>query len=118
MLVLTVWCCGGGDGSPSPHPVGGSAFSLTTAVQQMLLCLESYQMLDDYEAGQTFALPAPYPLQLQILTEEHFSGEGLNGLVPIAFVATSGSSIYVVFRGTKTISEWIADATVTQVAYG
>ena len=118
MLALTVWCCGGGDGSPSPHPVGGNAFSLATAVQQMLLCLESYQMLDDYEAGQTFTLPAPYTLQLQILTEEHFTGEGLNGLVPIAFVATSGSSIYVVFRGTKTISEWIADATVTQVAYG
>ncbi len=117
MLALTIWCCGGGDGGPSPHPRGGSGFSLATAVQQMLLCLESYQMLDDYEAGQTFTLPAPYTLQLQILTAERFSGEGLSGLVPIAFVATSGTSIYVVFRGTKTISEWIADATVTQVAY-
>ena len=83
----------------------------------MLLCLQSYQMLSDYEAGQTFTLPAPYTLQLQILTEEHFSGEGVNGMVPIAFVATSGTSIYVVFRGTKTISEWIADATLSQVAY-
>lgn len=117
LLTLTVGSCGGNGGSSSTPGVGGSAFSLSTAVQQMLLCLESYQMLSDYEAGQTFTLPAPYTLQVQILTEEHFSGEGLNGMVPIAFVATSGSSIYVVFRGTKTISEWIADATLSQVAY-
>jgi hypothetical protein len=62
----------------------------------MFLCLESYQMLSDYEAGNTFTLPAPYTLHTQILTEEHFSGEGLDGMVPIAFVATSGNAIYVV----------------------
>ncbi len=83
----------------------------------MQLCLESYQMLTDFENGQTFTLPAPYTLQAQFSTEEHFSGDGLNGMVPIAFVATSGSSIYVVFRGTQTISEWISDATLSQVDY-
>jgi triacylglycerol lipase len=121
ILALSAWSCGGdgggGGGSQPPPVVGGSEFSLSTAVQQMLLCLESYEMLSDYEAGQSFALPAPYTLQLQILTEEEFSGEGYDGMVPIAFVATSGSSIYVVFRGTKTISEWIADATLSQVHY-
>jgi triacylglycerol lipase len=119
-LIVNLLACGGGSGdggsSSMPGP-GGSEFNLATAVQQMQLCLESYEMLSDYEAGQTFTLPSPYTLQAQVLTTEHFSGEGIDGMVPIAFVATSGSSIYVVFRGTKTISEWIADATLSQVAY-
>jgi triacylglycerol lipase len=74
-------------------------------------------MLIDFQNGQTFSLPAPYTLQAQFYTQEHFAGDGLNGIVPIAFVATSGNAIYVVFRGTKTISEWISDATLSQVAY-
>ena len=117
-LSIIAWGCGGsGGGSSSMPPPGGADFDLPTAVQQMQLCLESYQMLSDYQAGQSFTLPAPYTLQLQILTSEEFPGEGLNGMVPIAFVATSGSTIYVVFRGTDTISEWIADATLSQVPY-
>jgi triacylglycerol lipase len=117
VVSLGVWACGDGGSSSRRPPVGGSGFDLALAVQQMQLCLESYQMLADYEAGQPFVLPAPYTLQRQVLTSEHFSGEGLNGMVPIAFVATSGHAISVVFRGTKTISEWIADATLSQVAY-
>ena len=109
--------CGGSDNGSAPPGLEESSFSLSTAVVLMQLCLESYQMLADFENDQTFTLPAPYTLQAQFSTEEHFSGDGLSGMVPIAFIATSGSSIYVVFRGTKTISEWISDATLTQVGY-
>jgi triacylglycerol lipase len=109
-------CGGNGDGS-SATPGGGSAFNLSNAVALMQLCLESYQMLTDFENGQAFSLPAPYTLQAQFYTQEHFTGDGTHGMVPIAFVATAGGSIYVVFRGTDTISEWISDATLTQVDY-
>jgi len=118
LLATSLSACGGGDsGSSAPPGPGQNSFNLSSAVALMQLCLESYQMLTDFENGQTFTLPAPYTLQAQFYTEEQFSGDGLNGMVPIAFVATSGSSIYVVFRGTTTISEWIADATLTQVDY-
>jgi len=118
LLAATLAACGGDDGSSTPPPeVGKSRFSLSTSITLMQLCLESYQMLTDFENGQTFTLPSPFTLEAQFSTEEHFTGEGLNGMVPIAFVGSSGNSIYVVFRGTKTISEWISDATATQVDY-
>jgi triacylglycerol lipase len=111
---------GGGGATPTPTPVMGnevSPFDLETALELGRLCLESYQMLTDFENGQTFTLPAPYTLQAQFLTAEHYPGDEFPDAVPIAFVATSGEAIYVVFRGTKTIPEWIADATLTQVPY-
>jgi triacylglycerol lipase len=74
-------------------------------------------MLIDFEGGTTFALPAPYTLQAQFDTVEQFFGESDSGAVPIAFIATRGNAIYVVFRGTKTIAEWVSDATFSQVDY-
>jgi len=118
LLASSLCSCGGDSGGGSSTPgVDEGTFNLPSAVALMQLCLESYQMLSDFEDGQTFTLPAPYTLREQFYTEEHFSGDGLNGKVPIAFVATSGDAIYVVFRGTKTISEWISDAMFGQVAY-
>jgi len=117
LLATSLFACGGNSGSPAAPGVGGRGFNLSSAVTLMQLCLESYQMLTDFENDQPFTLPAPYTLRAQFLTEEHFAGDSLNGMVPIAFVATSRSSIYVVFRGTDTISEWISDATLTQVSY-
>src|SRR5262245_36701911 len=116
-VMLCVAGCGGDDGTSTDDGATDDAFNLSTSVTLMQLCLESYQMLTDFQNGQTFTLPSPYTLQAQYLTEEHFTGEGLNGMVPIAFIATSGNSIYVVFRGTRTISEWISDATLTQEEY-
>jgi triacylglycerol lipase len=117
LLAISLSACGGAGGTAAAPGVEASGFNLSSAVTLMQLCLQSYQMLTDFENGQPFSLPAPYTLQAQFSTEEHFSGDTLNGRVPIAFVATSGSSIYVVFRGTDTISEWISDAMLTQVSY-
>lgn len=117
VLTLALAGCGGDDDSPPPDDGSSEQINITTAVTLMQLCLESYQMLTDFQNGDTFTLPSPYTLRAQYLTEEHFTGDGLDGEVPIAFIATSGSSIYVVFRGTKTISEWISDATLTQSDY-
>jgi len=103
--------------TPTPTPVIGNEqvpFDLDVALELGRLCLQSYQMLTDFEDGVPFTLPAPYTLQMQYLTPEHYPGESGTQPIPIAFVATSGDAIYVVFRGTKTISEWISDATFSQ----
>lgn len=123
-LVLSACGSDGGDGaSPTPTPtppvVGeeDEPFDLDLATRLGALCLQSYQMLADFQAGTTFSLPAPYTLQKQFLTSEAFPGESAGTEVPIAFVATADDAIYVVFRGTKTISEWISDAEFAQVSY-
>lgn len=106
--------------SPTPPVLGEeeTAFDLELATELGALCLQSYQMLADFQSGTTFTLPAPYTLEAQFLTPESFPGETFATAVPIAFVATAGDAIYVVFRGTKTISEWISDAEFAQVPYG
>ena len=127
-LVLAVAAllvgCGGDDdhhgAAPTPTPITGeeeSPFDLDLALELGRLCLQSYQMLIDFDDGTPFSLPAPYTLQQEYLTAEHYPGEAGSRAVPIAFVATRDAAIYVVFRGTKTISEWISDATFTQVPF-
>lgn len=125
-LALLVAACGssGSDHetpapTPTPPVLGAEddAFDLALATRLGALCLQSYQMLTDFQSGTSFSLPAPYTLQMQFLTSEAFPGESFGTEVPIAFVATAGDAIYVVFRGTKTISEWISDAEFAQVPY-
>jgi triacylglycerol lipase len=124
LSALTLGCGPSSDpAQPSPTPtptVPGeeeTAFDLDLATRLGALCLQSYQMLADDQAGTSFSLPAPYTLRQQFLTSEAFPGESFASEVPIAFVATAGDAIYVVFRGTKTISEWISDAEFAQVPY-
>lgn len=124
LLVCSLGACGNGSGSDDPSPGGpdlgaedGDEFNLDLALELARLCLESYQALEDFQNGQTFALPAPYTLVKQFLTSEPYEGQNFGGEVPIAFVATSGSTVYVIFRGTVTITEWIADAKIAQVRY-
>jgi len=75
-------------------------------------------MLDDFNAGKSFTLPAPYQLIKVFNTTEFFQGElQANDQVPIAFIATNGDDVFLVFRGTDTIDEWIQDAKFGQVPY-
>lgn len=100
------------------EPVSGDAFTLNLSLQLGILCLQSYQMLDDFNSGKTFTLPPPYTLVKVFNTVESIPGfPQTAGDVPIAFVATEGNNIYVVFRGTDTIDEWIQDAKFAQVSY-
>lgn len=107
-----------GEAVTSQKTAAGQTFDLNLSLQLGILCLQSYQMLDDFNAGKTFTLPAPYTLVKIFYTEEPYEGENFSDQVPIAFIATEGSAIYVVFRGTDTIVEWIKDAELAQIPYG
>lgn len=112
--------CGGEAGGSGSAPLPGVAdpFDLDLALELGRLCLQSYQALIDFNAGKPFELPPPYTLVKQFFTSERFEGElSVGGKVPIAFVATKDENIYVVFRGTVTIIEWIDDAEFAQVSY-
>lgn len=108
---------GGGGDLGASAPDSGDNFSLDLALELARLDLQAYQMLNEYENGATFSLPPPYTLVQIYLTKEPFEGENFGSMVPIAYVATKDSNIYVVFRGTKTIVEWIDDAQIGQVPY-
>lgn len=99
------------------EPSPGNEFDIDTATELMRLSLQAYQMLIDSNNGVDFKLPAPYTLQIIFLTGEGFFGSSLEEEVPIAFIATANNNIYVVFRGTKTIDEWISDADFPFVPY-
>jgi len=122
LLVATVACGSSntedGNRGPGLGATQGDAYNLDLSLELGRLCLQSYQMLDDFNAGTTFTLPAPYTLVKTFSTSEPFASETLGAnSVPIAFIATQGDTIYLVFRGTVTISEWIDDAQLSQVLY-
>jgi len=130
-LTLTAGCGGGGfttntitaadevtedlgTGAPSPE----DGFDLDLALELGRLCLQAYQMLIDFNNNVTFTLPAPFTLVKRFFTNESFTSVAGAGVsVPIAYVATKDENIYVVFRGTVTIIEWIDDAEFTQKSY-
>src|SRR3972149_9243196 len=120
LLAITILttACNSDSGRADSLPTPESPFDLDTALELGRLSLQAYQMLTDFEQGETFTLPPPYQLVVQILTPEAFEGEPIpSEPTPIAFIAKNDDNIYVVFRGTKTIVEWIDDAMFAQVPY-
>lgn len=130
MATLSTGCDGEGDSSNPPGSIGAEPFDLDLALELGRLCLQSYQMLDDFNNGRNFELPAPFKLEKVFCTTERFIGESIDAdstqdkqfctgkdEVPIAFVATSGEEIFLVFRGTKDIVEWIKDAEFLKEPY-
>ncbi|MEA3410732.1 MAG: lipase family protein [Pseudomonadota bacterium] len=103
-----------GGGEPS-----GAPYEIATAVEAARLGLYAYQQLDDFRANRTFTLPAPWTLTDQFFSDRRFSGEsaGPGATLPIGFSATGNGRIYVVFRGSQTISDWISNAQFKQVDY-
>ncbi|MBN1442555.1 MAG: lipase family protein [Planctomycetes bacterium] len=106
---------GGGDDAEGPDL---AAFDLDTALELCRLSLRAYQQLEDFEASRAFTLPAPYQLEEELATDERYAGETFGDpVVPVGFIATRGESIFLAFRGTSTVFEWIQDAKIAQVDY-
>ena len=93
-----------GTSSPDTTP-----FDIAIAVELARLSLQAYQQLDDHFADRSFILPEPYRLHEALLTSTRFAGDLFISTenVPIGFVAADDEAIYVVFRGTQTITEWL-----------
>lgn len=108
-----------GGGGGEPPDATGAPYELATAVDGARLSLYAYQQLDDFQANRTFTLPLPWTLEDQFYSDQRFSGENAEAgePLPIGFTATAGGRIYVVFRGTQTISEWISNTQFAQVDY-
>jgi triacylglycerol lipase len=116
LSLLPISGCGSdgdGDGTSSSE---AAPFDIAIAVELNRLSLQAYQQLDDHVADRSFTLPEPYRLHTALLTSARFAGDLFLSTekAPIGFVATAGEAIYVVFRGTQTITEWINNVNYPQ----
>lgn len=116
MSFVLLAACGGSDpdGGASPAP---APFPAQRSAELARLTLHAYRQLDDYLASRTFVPPQGYALQEQLFVSPGLAGEltGSPDPVPIGYVATRDGVIHVVFRGTRTADEWLADLDYPQV---
>jgi lipase (class 3) len=111
---------GGDDEEPEPQkPV----FDLETAIDLGELSLVAYNQLRECIASGKDAITVPAPWTLEEVIYESadstFNDTCLDdeGVVPMAFIATEGNSIYLAFRGTSNLSDALSDALALQVDY-
>ena len=113
---------GNGEGAESPEPMTG-VFDLETAINLAELSLVAYNQLTEcIESGKNaISVPSPYTLEEVIYegVSDDVDSACLDDdtLVPAAFIATEGNSIYLSFRGTSNLTDAVADAAALQVPY-
>ena len=114
---------GNGNNNGGAVPGPGDPFDLELAIELGELALVAYeQRIQCINSGTgAITVPAPYTLEEVIFepVSTLFNSTCLNdtAVIPIAFIATEGESIYVVFRGTANVSDAISDFAAIQVPY-
>ena len=115
---------GGGGGVDEEPPPVKPVFNLETAIDLGELSLVAYEQLKQCIASGKDAITVPAPWTLEDVIYESVD-PALNdtclddkGVVPVAFIATEGNSIYLAFRGTSNVADAISDALAIQVDYG
>lgn len=101
----------------------GPEFDLELAIELGELALVAYeqriQCINDGKGAIT--VPSAYTLEGVIFqgVSSFFNStcKDDDGVIPLAFVATKGDSIYVVFRGTANFTDAITDVAAIQVPY-
>lgn len=83
-------------------------FSLNTAIKLGKLCEQSYLQYDDFGKGRDWSLPDDYSL----LKTLYAAYEG--DCIPLGFIAKQDDDLYVVWRGTDNLEEWIQDVKFEQ----
>jgi hypothetical protein len=102
-------------------------FNGATAMELGELVVQAYGQFDAFEDERPWRLPAQYDL-VRELSYDLKAGKGLDeksgdlGLgkmfsikrkgpssMPIGFIASQGKRAFIVFRGTKTVKEWISN---------
>jgi len=98
-------------------------YEVSRSIELMFLSLVAYEQLTQCVDSGTSAITVPAPYTL---VKVYYENVGPNadksckndvGKVPIAFIATKGDAIYLVFRGTDTPTEDILDAEISQTPY-
>lgn len=87
-----------------------NTFSQSLAVELGELCVQTYAQFANYKADKPWALPAEYRL-LDVLY-----GVYEKDSLPLGFIAQKGDAVYVAWRGTDDLEEWIQDAKYDQVS--
>ena len=86
-----------------------NGFDLELALQLAGLCGDAYNQYNFYKRGQIWPGPDGYKL------EKTFNAVYENRDMPLGFIASRGDDVYVSWRGTSSVKEWIEDAKVEQV---
>lgn len=114
---------GGGGGIDEEPPPQKPPFDLETAIDLGELSLVAYNQLQECIDSGKDAITVPSPWTLEEVIYEGVDSD-LNdtclddkGVVPIAFIATNGSGIYLAFRGTSNVSDALSDALALQTDY-
>ena len=125
LLTVLLWLangCGGGNDSTDYEPAP-SGFNLETSITLGELSLVAYDQLNQcIDFGKdAITVPAPFTLE-EVIYEDVDSSVNLTckddtSVAPIAFIATEGKNIYLVFRGTANISDALTDFLDIQVPY-
>ena len=116
------------------YPAG---FDRSRAIQLAELIKQAYNQLDAFEKNEEWDLKGDYSL----VTELHYFGvQAVSGKavashfdkelgqfaksifqkkkgLPIGFIACSASEVFLIFRGTMTVSEWLNDYSVSLTPY-
>lgn len=114
---------GGGGGGLEEPPPQKPPFDLETAIDLGELSLVAYNQLQEcIDSGKdAITVPSPWTLQEVIYaaadTSLNSTCKDDNGVVPVAFIATEGSGIYLAFRGTSNVSDALSDALALQTDY-
>ncbi len=114
-----------------------SGFDRDKAIELAELVADAYRQLAAFQQNKTWALPEKYSLiaELQYREAATRSKKGLAGQLdsklrrmartrlqdlrglPIGFIAMSRTDIYLVFRGTMTVHEFVRDFNITMSTY-
>ena len=116
---------GGGNGGGAGEEPGPQTpvFDLDTAIDLGELSLVAYNQLHECIDSGKDAITVPAPWTLEEVIYESVDSD-LNdtckddsGVVPIAFIATEGNSVYLAFRGTSNVADALTDALAIQIPY-
>ena len=84
-------------------------FNLDLALELASLCNDAYAQYDAYKKGKEWVGPKGY--KLDVTFQAMYEGPN----VPIGFIASKGHDVYISWRGTSSVEEWVEDAKFEQV---
>ena len=89
--------------------MGNKVFSVSLAKNLGELCKQAYRQYDAYSEDKEWSLPDGYAF----LTTLH--GVYESNSIPVGFIAKKEQDLFIAWRGTDNVEEWIIDIKFEQV---